>query len=188
MEKEKKLLEKMQEKELEDERKIYESTRNTLHSKKLTNSEISLSSQRLFDDAKRKEMKLDSMRLDIMIENKDKKGIVRVYDQMLKESGKKELPIKEEREISASRYKKKTNNPKYNFGVNYFINIGIRVMEVGMRTITKKETKRKSRKSTQTLEEYLRFKDLKALKDLIPLKLLQIQVLLSRRSFKQLGM
>ena len=83
----------------------------------MNKEEIEKSSQRLYDDAKRQKMKLESKRKERMIEEHGNNIIA--FEDMLRNSEKeKDIDKENERDLSASKFRKKKKTPKYNFIVN----------------------------------------------------------------------
>lgn len=115
----KKLEERQKEKaEIEKEQENEEVEQmKTFNNKKMAKEQIEKSSQRLYDDAKRLKMKLESKRKERMVED-DNFAFEEMLRNTNREKDKKEKEA-EERDMSASKFKKKKKSQKYTFYVIY---------------------------------------------------------------------
>ena len=113
------LINQQKEYEKEQEIEVLEAMK-TFNSKKMDKEQIEKSAQRLYDDAKRQKLKLESKRQQRMTEDGYQDNNPTNFEDMLRatERTNNEKEKEKERDLSASNFRKKKKTPKYNFIVN----------------------------------------------------------------------
>jgi len=91
----------------------------TFNSKKMKKEQIEKSAQRLYDDAKRQKLKLESKREGRDLHDHDQHA----FENMLRNTEKEKEKVDHERDLSASNFRRVKKAPKYNFIVITLFNL-----------------------------------------------------------------